>query len=146
MNWSRVTFTHICEWKRHSHYSGFSGSSCWNFVVVMVTLGSTSMIVFPFSSSESNSDSTFDPEAFVSTNHHCLECHSSIVFQGILWNLHHFLVSFFNFPLPLFIDGLDWFSWDRPSLLYHFPWDLGTPLPYFKCCGFADPNSHLFFC
>jgi hypothetical protein len=52
-----VPFTHICEWKRHSPSSGSSGSSGWNFVVAMVTLGSASMIHFPLSSFESESES-----------------------------------------------------------------------------------------
>jgi hypothetical protein len=73
MKWSGVPFTHIYEWKRHSPSSGSSGSSGWTFVVAMVTLGSTSMIYFPLSSSESESESTSDSEDFISTTNDCLE-------------------------------------------------------------------------
>jgi hypothetical protein len=54
MKCSGVPFTHIYEWKRHSPSSGSSGSSGWTFVVVTRTLGSTSMIHFPLSISESD--------------------------------------------------------------------------------------------
>jgi hypothetical protein len=79
-------------------------------VVVMITLGYASMVHFPFFGFESESKSTSDPKSFFSANNDFLEWHSSILFQGILWNLCHFLVSFFKFPLPFFVGGLDWLS------------------------------------
>jgi hypothetical protein len=79
-------------------------------VVAMVTMGSASMIRFPFSSSKSKFESISEPDDFLSSNTDYLERHSSIFFQGILWNSHHFLVSFFEFPLPFFVGGLEWLS------------------------------------
>jgi hypothetical protein len=82
------------------------GSSGWTFVVVMVTLGSRSMIHIPFFGSESEFELAFDPRDFVSTNNDCLERHSLVLCHEILWNSHHFPVSFFNFPLLFFVGGL----------------------------------------
>jgi hypothetical protein len=110
MKCSGVPFTHICEWKRHSPSSSSSDSSGWIFVVAMVALGSASMIHFPLSCSESESESGSNSFSLSSTNNDCFEWHSSVLCQGILWNSHHFLVSFFDFPLPFFSYGLDWLS------------------------------------
>jgi len=110
MKWIVIPFLDICEWKGCSPSSGSLGSSQWNFVVEMVTLGSASMIHFPLSSSKSRYELTSDSDDFISSNNDCLEWHSSMLCQGILWNSHHFLVSFFHFMLPLFACGLDWLS------------------------------------
>jgi len=146
MKWIGVPFTHICDWKRHSHSSGSSGSSGWNFVVAMVTLGSASMICLPYSGSKLESELTSHPGDFVSAKKYYLERHSSVLGQWILWNSHHFRVSFFEFPLLFFVGGLGWLSWGWPSLLCPFSWELEPPLPYFDYYIFADPNSLLFYC
>jgi hypothetical protein len=87
--------------------------------------------------SESNYESRFGSLSLISTTNDCFERHSSVLCQGILWNLHHFPVSFFVFPRPFFSCVLDWFSGD---CLF------GPSLSYFGCCGFADLNSRLFWC
>jgi hypothetical protein len=84
--WSGVPFTHIYEWKRCSHSLGSSGSSSWNFMVEMVTLGYVSMICFPLSGFESNSESTSSSKDFISANNDCLESHSSVLCQRIFWS------------------------------------------------------------
>jgi hypothetical protein len=143
MKWSGVPFTHICEWKRCSPSSGSSSST---LMVEMVILGSKTMIHFPFSGSELESKSTSVLEDFVSTNNDCLEKHSLIFCQGIFWNTHHFLVSFFDFPLPFFAGGLEWLYLDWASFLCPFLWERGPPLLGFCCDGFIEPKSRLFFC
>jgi hypothetical protein len=75
--------------------------------------------------------------SLTSTTNDCFERHSSVLCQGILWKSHHFPVSFFIFPLPFLSCVLDWLS--------RGCW-LGSSLPCFGCCRFADPNSHLFWC
>jgi hypothetical protein len=55
MKCNRVSFTHICEWKRCSPSSGSSGYPCWSLVVEPVALGSVSMICLPLSGSDSES-------------------------------------------------------------------------------------------
>ena len=56
---SGVSFTHICEWKRHSPSSGSVGSSGWIVAVTKIAVGPASMIyplpVFSGSDSESGS-------------------------------------------------------------------------------------------
>jgi hypothetical protein len=61
MKWSGVPFNHIYEWKICSPSSRSPDSSGWTFVVAMLTLGSTSMIHFPFSGLESDYESAYDP-------------------------------------------------------------------------------------
>jgi hypothetical protein len=55
MKCSRVPFTHICESKRCSPYSGSFGSPGWSLVVETVALGSPLMIHLPLSHSISES-------------------------------------------------------------------------------------------
>jgi hypothetical protein len=102
MKCSGVPFTHIYEWKRHSPSSGSSGSSGWIVVVMIVAVGSASMICFLLLFSESDSESGLDSFSLSSTTNDCFERHSSVLCQGILWKSHHFPVSFFIFLLPLF--------------------------------------------
>jgi hypothetical protein len=133
MKWSGVPFTHIYVWKIRSPYLGSFGSSSWNFLVEMVPLGSSSMIHLPFSGLKSKFESTSDPGDFVSSNNDCLEPHSSVLFQGILWNSYHFPVSFFEFPLPFFFDGLGWLSWCWTSFLCPFSRGLVLGMCYILC-------------
>ena len=127
---SRVPFTHICEWKMHSPSSGYVGSFGWIVVVVTVAMGSASMIcLLPLFY-----ESRFSSFSLISATNDCFERHSSMLCQGLLWKLHHFLMSFFVFPWPFFSCGLDWFLGDCL---------LGLS---FGCCGFADPKSRLFWC
>jgi hypothetical protein len=51
-----------------------------------VALGSASMIRLPFSGSESESEPTYDLEAFTSATNDCFEWHSTVLCQGLLWN------------------------------------------------------------
>jgi hypothetical protein len=107
---SRVPFTHICEWKRHSPSLGSSASFDWIILVVTVTMGSTSMICFLLSLSKSDSKLGLEFVSLRSTTNDCFERHSLVLCQGILWKSHHFLVSFFIFTLPLFSCGMEWLS------------------------------------
>ena len=97
MKCSGVPFTHIYECKRHSPYSGSSGSPGWSLVVAMVALGFASMIHLPLSSSILESEFASDLEAFTSATSDCFEWQSTVLFQGLLWKSHHFPVSFFVF-------------------------------------------------
>ena len=134
---SGVPFTHICEWKRCSPSSGSVGSSGWIAVVATIAVGSASMIcLFPLFS-ELDFESGFGSLSLISTTNDYFERQSSVLCQGLLWKSHHFLVSFFFSPWPFFSYVLDWFSGD---CLF------GLSLSYFGCCGFADPNSCLFWC
>jgi hypothetical protein len=76
-------------------------------VVVIVALGSTSIIFFPLSRFDSESESTSNKEDFGSATSDFLERHSLVLFQGILWYSHHFPVSFFDFSLPFLGYNLD---------------------------------------
>jgi hypothetical protein len=78
---------------------------------------------------ESDSESGFNSLPLISTTNDLFEQNSSVLCQGILWKSHHFLVSFFVFPLPFFYCGLEWSSEG---------WLLGSPLPYFGCCRFTN--------
>jgi len=106
---SGVPFIHICEWKRHSPSSGSAGSSGLIVAVATIVVGSVSMIYLLPVFFESDSESGFDSLSLISSTNDYFERHSSVLCQGILWKLHHFLVSFFVFPLPLFSRGLDYF-------------------------------------
>ena len=145
MKWSGTPFTHICEWKRRSPSSSYSGWLGQILVVATVAQGSTSIIHFPPVGFDSKSESTFDSEAFSSSMSDFLERHSSVLCQGILWYSHHFPVSFFVFSLPLLCCDLDWLSWGRPYQPCPLLFGLGLPFPYFSCEGFAYPNSRRFF-
>ena len=107
MKCNEEPFTHIFEWKRHSPSFGSSGSSGWIWVVAMVALGFASMIWSPLSSFESELESRYNSEAFNSSTNGCFVRHSSLLCQGILWNSHHFPVSFLIFSLPFFVYNLD---------------------------------------
>ena len=146
MKCSVIPFTHIYEWKRRSPSSGSSRSSSWICVVATVTLSSASMICFPLLltatlGSESESELGSDFEALILANSDCFERHSSVLCHGLLWNSHHFLVSFFVFLFPFFTGDLDGLS--DGGLLCPLFYGPGLPLP-FLCGRFADPNSHLF--
>ena len=81
-----------------------------------------------------------DSEYLILATNDCFERHSLVLCQGILWNLHHFLVSFFVFPSPLFSCGRDWLSFPFPMFCVS-----GFPFPCL-CGGFTDPEYHLLFC
>ena len=131
-----VPFTDISEWKRHSSSSGSTDSSHWIVLFTTVAVGSTSMMCLFSIFYGWDSQSQFASMALTLTTNDYFDWHSSVLFQGILWKSHHFPVSSFIFPLLLFSCGFDWLSW-----LFS---ELGIPLPYIGCCGFADPNSLLF--
>jgi hypothetical protein len=76
-------------------------------VVAMVALGSVSMIHFPLSCSESEFKLDSVSFSLSLANNDCFERNSSMLFQGILLNSHHSLVSFFDFPLPFCYLGLE---------------------------------------
>jgi hypothetical protein len=107
---SGVPFTHICEWKRCSPSSVFSGSSGWTLVVKMVALGSASMICLRLSGFDLELEFTSDSEAFTSSTSDFLEGQLVVLCQGILWKSHNFSVSFFVFSVSFFAYGLDWLS------------------------------------
>jgi hypothetical protein len=93
-----VLFIQIYEWKRHSSSSRSFESYGWIFVVLMVALGSASMIYFLLAYFESEFKSRSKFFSLSSTNNDSFEKHSSMLCQGIFWNSHHFLVPpFFNF-------------------------------------------------
>ena len=106
MNYNGEPFTHILEWKICFASSGSSGSSLWIFMVEMVALGSASIICFPLSFplsvSNSESEHASDLEAFNSTTSDCLARHSLVLSVELLWNSHHFPLSFFGFMVLLF--------------------------------------------
>jgi hypothetical protein len=101
-------------------------------------------VLSPFLGSDSKLDPAYDSEAFTSTTNDCFEWHSSVLFQGILWNSHHFPMSFFVFPLSVFVCGLDKLSRGFPSLLYPFFYWLGLPFPCLFYEGFANPKCRIF--
>lgn len=83
-----------------------SGSSFWIFVMAMVALGSALIICFafsfPLSGFESESEHAFDSKNFSSATSDCLARHSLVLWMEILWNSHHFPVSFFDFTMFFF--------------------------------------------
>ena len=81
-----------------------------DFGVVKMALGSASIICFPLSRFDLNSESSSNSEAFSSAMSDCIEQHSSVLCQGILWYSHHFPMSFFNFSLPILCCGLECLS------------------------------------
>jgi hypothetical protein len=115
MNCNGEPFTHILEWKRRSASSGSSGSSFWIFVVATMALGSASIICFPLSfplsGSDSESEHASDSEAFNSATSDCLARHSLVLWVELLWNSHHFPVSFFGFVVLFFACGFGRLSW-----------------------------------
>jgi hypothetical protein len=103
-------FTDICEWKMRPPSSGSSGSSSWIVVVVTLVVCSASIICLLLLFSESESELGLCSISLSSTTNDCFRKHSSVLCQGILWKSHHFLVSFFIFPIPFFSFGLVWLS------------------------------------
>jgi hypothetical protein len=78
-------------------------------VVETVVMGYALMICLPLSGIVSELESVSDSEAFTSSTSDCLEWQSTVLCQGLLWKLHHFLVSFFVFPMSFFAYILDGF-------------------------------------
>ena len=111
MNCSGEPFTHIWEWNRCSSSYGSSGSSFWIFTVAIVALGSASIICFPlsfpFSGSDSDSEHASDSEALISATSDCLAQQSLVLWVELLWNSHHFPVSFFGLTVLFFACGFD---------------------------------------
>jgi hypothetical protein len=107
MKCSGVHFTHICEWKRCSPSSSSSDSSRSFFPISMVVLGFSSMI--HFACFELEFDLGSDYVSSLLANNDYFKRNSSVLCQGILWNSHHFPVSFFVSSLPLFYCVLDYF-------------------------------------
>ena len=119
MNCNGEPFTHILEWKRRSASSGSSGSSFWIFMVATMVLGSASIICFPLSfplsGSDSESEHASNSEAFNSATSDCLARHSLVLWVELLWNSHHFPVSFFGFVVLFFACGfVGRLSWATP--------------------------------
>ena len=114
-------------------------------MVVLVALGSASIICFPLSfpllGSDSESEHAYDYEAFISTISDCLARHSLVLWVELLWNSHHFLVSSFGFTVLSFACGLGRFYWVVLPWLCSLFCGLGAPFP---CFGFANPKSRVF--
>ena len=146
MNYSGEPFTHIWEWKRCSSSSRSSGSSFWIFVMARVALGSALIICFPLSFPLSGFDSYLehasDSKTFSSATNDCLARHSLVLWVELLWNSHHFPMSFFGFRALFFTCSFGRFSWATPPWLCILLFGLGAPFP---CFGFEDPKSR-FFC
>ena len=109
-NCSGEPFTHIYDWKRRSPSSRSSGSSLWSLLVEIMALGSTSIICFPMSSplsgSSSGSEHASDYGAFSSAASNCFVWHSFSLWVGLLWNSHHFTMSFFGFLVVFWVTPL----------------------------------------
>jgi hypothetical protein len=131
MNCNGEPFTHILEWKRRSASSGSSGSSLWIFVVATMALGSASIIYFPLSGSNLELEHASDSEAFNSATSDCLARHSLVLWVVLLWNSHHFPVSFFGFVVLFFACGFGRLSWATPPWLGPLFCGLGVPFPCF---------------
>ena len=146
MNCGRESFIHICEWKRCSPSSRSSSSILWILLVATVALGSTSMIYFPFSIPLSGFDldfePTFDSEAFSSATNDCLAQHSLVLWVELLWNSHHFPMSFFVFVVSFFACGFDGLSWVPQPWLGPLFCGLGASFPFFGC---VERKSRFFY-
>jgi hypothetical protein len=105
-----VPFTHICEWKRRSPSSRSAGSSGWIVGVATTAVGYALMIYLLLLFYESESDSGFGSLSLSSTTNEYFKQHSLVLFHGLLWNSHHFPVSFLDFLLPFFSYVLNWCS------------------------------------
>ena len=120
MNCSGESFTHIREWKSSSSSSESSGSSFCIFMVATVVLGSTSVIYFPlsfhFSSPDSELEHASDSETFSLTTSDCLARYSLVLCVELLWNSHHFPVSFFGFTMLFFACSFGGLSWGTLAL------------------------------
>jgi len=118
MNCSGKPFTHICEWTRCSSSSESLGSFFLNFALEIVALGSTSIIYFPFSflllGSDSGSEHACNSKAFNSATTNYLVQHSVMFCVALLWNSHHFHVSFLDFMMVFFSCSFDGLSWVIP--------------------------------
>ena len=106
MNCNGKPFTHIYEWKRCAPSSRSLGSFFSILVVAIVVLCFVSMICFRLSflllGSDSESKYASDSKAFNSATNDCLAWHSMVLWVGLLWNSHHFPMSFFDFVVVLF--------------------------------------------
>jgi hypothetical protein len=105
---SGVPFTHICEWKSLSPSS--RSSSGWIVVVVTVVVGFASIICLLLLFFESWSKSGFSSLSLSSVTNDYIEWHSSLLCRGMLWNSHHFPISFLDFSLPFFMCIWNWLS------------------------------------
>jgi len=146
INYNREPFTHIYEWKRYSPSFGSASSLFWILVVATVALGSTSMIYFPLSfhllGSDLESKHVSDLEVFSSATLDSLAQHSLVLWVGLLWNSHHFPMSFFIFMVFFFSCSFDDLSSVAPPWIFPFLRSFGVPFP---CFGLADPKSHFFY-
>jgi len=131
MNYSGELFTHIWEWKRHSS-SRSSSSSLWIFVVATVALGSASIIYFslsfPLLGSNLESEHASDSKAFNSATSDCLAQQSLVLWVELLWNSHHFPMSF-GFVVLFFYCSFCGLSWVTPHWLCPLFYGLGAPSP-----------------
>jgi hypothetical protein len=89
---SGIPFTDICEWKIFSPSLG--SSSGWIVVAAIIVVGSATMIYLLLLFFELGFKSRFDSLSLGSTTNDCIERHSSVLCQGLLWKSHHFLVPF----------------------------------------------------
>ena len=100
MNCSEEPFTHISEWKRCSPSSRSSRSFFWILAMATVVIDSTSMILFhlsfPLSSFGLESKHAYESEAYSLATSDCLARHSLVLWVELLWNSHHFTMSFFH--------------------------------------------------
>jgi len=99
---SRVPFTHIFVWKMSSPSSGSIGSSGWIDVVMIIAVGSASMICHLPVFLELDFELGFNSLSLISATNDFFERNLSVLCQGILWKLHHFPVSFLVFLWPYF--------------------------------------------
>jgi len=136
MNCSSKPLIHIYEWKRHSPSSGSLGLILWILVVAIAALGSRSIIYFPLwfplLGSYSDSEYAYESRAFSLATSHCLAWYSLMLWVELLWNSHHFHVSFFVFVVLFFSCGLNGLSWVTPPLLCPLFNGLGAPFPWFR--------------
>jgi hypothetical protein len=118
MNCNGEPFTHILEWKRRSDSFGSFGSSFWIFMVATMALVYASIICFPLSFPLSDSDLESEhasySESFNLATSDCLARHSLVLWVELLWNSHHFPVSFFGFVVLFFACGFGRLSWATP--------------------------------
>lgn len=146
MNCSGEPFTHIWEWKRCSSSFGSSGSSFWIFVVATMALGSASIIYFPLSfplfGLDLELEHASDSKTLSSATSECLGWHSLVLWVELVWNSHHFPMSFFSFSVLFFACIFGRLYWATPPWLFPLFCGLGA---HFPCLVFVDPKSH-FFC
>jgi len=128
--------------ERCSPLYGSLGSLFLTLVVEIVALGFASMIYFPFSIFGLDLEYSFDSKAFISATSDYFVWHSSMLWEGLLWNSHHFHASFFIFLLLLIYCGFDGLSWVISPWLWPLFCGLEVLFPFFR---FINPKSHLFY-